>query len=161
MIESRKGLQPHEVRVVEERAELMDKITKLHTFMASKSYQTLDTTVQWYFEEQEKSMKRYSDVLLKRINRFEGKMEDTVIELTRGQELVGFNFNPSNLSQVDKAKKYSADLIDMVLDDHDDKVAKATTENPITYNRNILKTLAVTAMVQAQMAVVKILTWSK
>ena len=42
-----------------------------------------------------------------------------------------------------------------------DKIAKATAENPITYNSNILKTLAVTAMVQAQMAVVKILTWSK
>lgn len=161
MIESKKGLQPHEIRVVEERLELVDKITKLHTFMASKFYQTLDTTAHWHFEEQEKAMKTYSDVLLKRINRFEGKMEHTVIELTRGQELVGFNFNPSNLPQVDKAKKYSADLIDMVLDDHDDKVAKATTENPITYNRNILKTLAVTAMVQAQMAVVKILTWSK
>ena len=76
-------------------------------------------------------------------------------------ELVGYSFNPSNLPEVDRAKKLSADLIDMVLDDHDDKVAKATAENPITYNRNILKTLAITAMVQAQMAVVKILTWSK
>ena len=161
MIESKKGLQPHEVRVVEERAELMDKITKLHTFMNSGFYQTLNKESHKHFEEQEKVMKSYADVLLKRINCFEGKMEDTVIELTRGQELVGFNFNPSNLPQVDKAKKYSADLIDMVLDDHDDKVAKATTENPITYNRNILKTLAITAMVQAQMAVVKILTWSK
>ena len=81
--------------------------------------------------------------------------------VTRGMELVGYSFNPSNLPEVDRAKKLSADLIDMVLDDHDIKVAKATTENPITYNRNILKTLAVTAMVQAQMAVVKILTWSK
>ena len=81
--------------------------------------------------------------------------------VTRGMELVGYSFNPSNLPEVDRAKKLSADLIDMVLNDHDDKIAKATTENPITYNRNILKTLAVTAMVQAQMAVVKILTWSK
>ena len=81
--------------------------------------------------------------------------------VTRGMELVGYSFNPSNLPEVDRAKKLSADLIDMVLDDHDDKIAKATAENPITYNRNILKTLAVTAMVQAQMAVVKILTWSK
>ena len=81
--------------------------------------------------------------------------------VTRGMELVGYSFNPSNLPEVDRAKKLSADLIDMVLDDHDIKVAKATAENPITYNRNILKTLAITAMVQAQMAVVKILTWSK
>ena len=81
--------------------------------------------------------------------------------VTRGMELVGYSFNPSNLPEVDRAKKLSADLIDMVLDDHDDKIAKATAENPITYNRNILKTLAVTALIQAQMAVVKILTWSK
>ena len=81
--------------------------------------------------------------------------------VTRGMELVGYSFNPSKLPEVDRAKKLSADLIDMVLNDHDDKIAKATAENPITYNRNILKTLAVTAMVQAQMAVVKILTWSK
>ena len=81
--------------------------------------------------------------------------------VTRGMELVGYSFNPSNLPEVDRAKKLSADLIDMVLNDHDDKIAKATAENPITYNRNILKTLAITAMVQAQMAVVKILTWSK
>ena len=129
--------------------------------MCSEFYQTLNGTAQFHFEQQEEAMKTYADVLLKRINCFKGKMEDTVIELTRGQELVGFNFNPSNLSQVDKAKKHCADLIDMVLNDHDDKIAKATAENPITYNRNILKTLAVTAMVQAQMAVVKILTWSK
>ena len=30
-----------------------------------------------------------------------------------------------------------------------------------SWNRNVLKTLAVTATVQAQMAVVKILTWNK
>ena len=155
------GLQPHEVRVVEEGTELIDKITKLHSFMKSDFYQTLDEESQRNLEVQESVMKQYADVLLKRINRFEGKMEHTVIELTRGQELVGFNFNPSNLPQVDKAKKHCADLIDMVLNDHDDKIAKATAENPITYNRNILKTLAITAMVQAQMAVVKILTWSK
>lgn len=75
-------------------------------------------------------------------------------EQTRGEELVGLSFNPSSLSTVDKAKRLSADLIDLVLDDHD------TKENP-TWNRNILKTAAVTAIVTAQMAAVKILTWSK
>jgi hypothetical protein len=82
-------------------------------------------------------------------------------EQTRGEELVELSFNPSSLSTVDKAKRLSADLIDLVLDDHDAKVASATAENPITWNRNILKTAAVTAIVAAQMAAVKILTWSK
>lgn len=81
--------------------------------------------------------------------------------LTRGQELVGFRFNPSGLTTVDKAKQLSADLIDMVLDDYDERVAKASEENRITYNTNILKTLAVTTVLQSQMAVVKFITWIK
>lgn len=79
--------------------------------------------------------------------------------MTRGMELVGYSFNPSNLPQIDKAKKLSADLIDMVLDDHDTKTMAGSLN--ATWNRNILKTLAVTTMIQAQMAVVKILTWNK
>ena len=158
-MEKTKGLQPHEVRVVEERTELNDKITKLLTFMASKFYQTLDSELNQNFEEQVKLMKAYSDVLLRRINSFEGTIENTVIELTQGQELVGLTFNPSNLSQVDKAKRLSASLIDMVIEDHN---VKTDYGNKIaSWNRNVLRTAAVTAVVAAQMAVVKILTWSK
>lgn len=83
----------------------------------------------------------------------------TELVLTRGQELVGFRFNPSGLNEVDRAKQLSADLIDMVLDDHDVKTDNGKAM--ASWNRNILKTLAVTAMIQAQMAIVKILTWTK
>lgn len=159
MSEIKKGLQLHEIRVVEERIELMNKITKLHTFMNSDFYQTLNKESQLHFEEQKTTMEKYADVLLKRITLFEGTMENTVINLTRGQELVGSTFNPSNLSQVDRAKKLSADLIDMVLDDHDVKTDNGKAM--ASWNRNVLKTSAVTLMVQAQMAVVKILTWNK
>lgn len=154
-----KGLQPHEVRVVEERVELMDKITKLHKFMGSEFYQTLTELSRNHFELQEIAMKAYADVLLERINQFEGKIEATVIEFTRGQELVGFRFNPSGLNEVDKAKQLSADLIDMVLDDHDVKTEGGLSQS--TWNRNILKTGAVNALIAAQMAVVKSLTWTK
>jgi hypothetical protein len=159
MNEIKKGLQLHEIRVVTERVELIDKITKLHTFMGSNFYQTLSNVSQDHFKEQEKAMKTYSDVLLKRINHFEGKIEDTIIEPTRGQELVGFRFNPSGLNEVDKAKQLSADLIDMVLYDHDDKSDKGNAV--VSWNRNILKTAAINAVIAAQMAVVKILTWTK
>ena len=121
MEETQKGLQPHEVRVVEERTELVDKITKLHAFMASKFYQTLDTTAHWHFEEQEKAMKTYSDVLLKRINRFEGKMEHTVVPLTYGQQMVGLTFNPSGDDMVAKAKQLMAQAIDLVEEAHAEK----------------------------------------
>ena len=79
--------------------------------------------------------------------------------VTRAMELVGYSFNPSNLPQVDKAKKHCADLIDMVLDDHDTKTDNGKAM--ASWSRDVLKTLAIRAMVQAQMAVVTILTWSK
>jgi len=80
-------------------------------------------------------------------------------DLTYGEELVGITFNPSFNPLVDKAKRLSADLIDIVAYDHNVKTenGKATA----SWNRNILRTLAVTTMVQSQMAVVKILTWTK
>jgi len=79
--------------------------------------------------------------------------------VTQGMELVGYSFNPSNLPQVDKAKKLSATLIDMVLIDHEIKTESGN--KMVSWNRNILKTAAINAIIAAQMAIVKILTWSK
>lgn len=159
MEETQKGLQPHEVRVVEERMELIDKITKLHAFMASKFYQTLDSIAHEYFEEQETAMKTYSDVLLRRINRFEGKMEHTVIPLTFGQEAVGYNFNPSGDDKVSKAKKLMADAIDLLEQNHLEKTGNGISS--VTWSRNVFRTAAFNAIIAAQMALVKYLTWSK
>lgn len=78
--------------------------------------------------------------------------------VTRGMELTGITFNPSGLKSVSKAKQLSANLIDMVLDNHD-----KVTDNGnkmASWNRNILKTAAVTSVIAAQQAVVKILTWN-
>lgn len=157
MEETQKGLQPHEVRVVEERTELVDKITKLHAFMASKFYQTLDTTAHWHFEEQEKAMKTYSDVLLKRINRFEGKMEHTVVPLTYGQQMVGLTFNPSGDDMVAKAKQLMAQAIDLVEEAHAEKTDGGN--NMCSRETAIFRTNAVIETVTAQMAIVKYLTW--
>jgi hypothetical protein len=157
MIESKKGLQPHEIRVVEERTELVDKITKLHAFMASDFYETLDSTSQDYFEQQEVAMKNYADVLLYRINRFEGKMEDTVIPLTYGEQLVGLTFNPSGDERVIKAKKLMAQTIDLVEEAHNER----TDGGNIVCSRETatFRTNAVVETVTAQMAIVKYLTW--
>lgn len=86
-------------------------------------------------------------------------MEENQRPLTQGEELVGLSFNPSALPQVDKAKRLSADLIDMVIDDHNVKTDYGN--KMASWNRNVLKTAAITAVVTAQMAVVKILTWAK
>lgn len=80
-------------------------------------------------------------------------------ELTRGQKLVGLTFNPSGREDVTKAKQQSADLIDQVLDEHDRVTISG--EQPASWERNVLKTEAVNAVLRAQQAVVKVLTWSE
>ena len=155
-----KGLQPHEVRVVNERLELIEKITKLHAFMASNFYQTIDETTQNDLEEQVKLMMAYSDVLLKRINRFEGTIENTVIELTFGQQAVGLNFNHAEgiiNKRVHKAKQLNADLIDL-LEEHRNDVTDNGNQVS-SWLSNVLRTAAFNAIIAAQMAVVKYLTW--
>ena len=155
----KKGLLPHEVRVVQERTELVEKITKLHAFMKSDFYGNLKEKDKSKFERQEKVMIEYSEILLERINSFEGKIEDTVIPLTFGQELVGLTFNPSGREDVQKTKLLSAELLDLVANNHNevtDNGNKMASES-----RNIFRKSAIAAIITAQMAVVKLLTWSK
>ena len=65
-----KNLQPHEQRVVDERTELIDKITKLHAFFRTEIFKNIQEEDQNLLEEQGQLMMNYSDVLLKRIARF-------------------------------------------------------------------------------------------
>lgn len=65
-----KQLQPHEQRVVDERTDLIEKITKLHAFLKTEIFENLQEKDQELLEEQVQIMMNYSDVLLKRINRF-------------------------------------------------------------------------------------------
>lgn len=156
-MEEPKGLQPHEIRVVQERNDLVEKITKLHAFMASNFYQTLDKETQDNFEEQEDAMKKYCDVLLKRINRFEGTIENTIIELTFGEKAVGYKFNPSGQNNVDEAKQLMAKSIDLLEKEHN--IATDNGKAMSSWIRNVLRTAAFNAIITAQMALVKYLTW--
>lgn len=74
-------------------------------------------------------------------------------EQTYGQKLVGLDFNHAEgqtHDAVHKAKQLCADLIDLVED----------RRNPNdTRVKNSLTTAATMALVAAQMAVVKVLTW--
>lgn len=65
-----KTLQPHQQRVVDERNELIEKTTKLHTFFKTEIFGNLQEEDKNLLEEQVQLMMNYSDVLLKRINRF-------------------------------------------------------------------------------------------
>jgi hypothetical protein len=155
MQEEQKGLQPHEVRVVQERTELMEKITKLHEFMKSDFYRTINEENQLLFKEQEFAMRNYADTLLKRINLFEGKMEHTVPVYTAGQKAAGVTFNPSNLPNIDKINQFIADIIDII---HIEYNNREISSKP-SWNTNVFRTQAFTSLIVAQMAAVKFITY--
>lgn len=75
-------------------------------------------------------------------------------EQTYGQKLVGLTFNHAEgetHDAVHTAKQHCADLIDMVND------RRSPSDSHI---KNTLSTFAVTSLLAAQMAVVKVLTWN-
>lgn len=97
-------------------------------------------------------------------------------ELTFGQKAVGLKFNHAQgnlFNDVEKAKLLSAELIDLVEKSYNDKLNKVqedfevlskntsmiVTPNPLTRETNIFRTQAFNKLIEAQMAVVKFLTW--
>lgn len=71
-------------------------------------------------------------------------------ELTWGQRLVGFNFNPSRLSEVDVAKQRYADIIDQA------RNLKISTQSEM---QKYIADSAIDLALSAQMMLVKALTW--
>ena len=78
------------------------------------------------------------------------------MSLTFGQKAVGLNFNPSGDENVTKAKQLSADLIDLV-EEHKEKVSSQGIQ--LSWITNVFRTAAFNAVITAQLAVVKFLTW--
>jgi hypothetical protein len=77
-------------------------------------------------------------------------MAQSLRQLTFGEKLVGLNFNPSNDSKVDTAKKLCAQLADLV---HDEMNGRETSEHS-----KILEPFTYGEILNAQMNVVKLLT---
>ena len=78
------------------------------------------------------------------------------MSLTFGQKAVGLDFNPSGDENVTKAKQLSADLIDLV-EEHKEKVSSQGVQ--LSWVTNVFRTAAFNAVIAAQLAVVKFLTW--
>ena len=78
------------------------------------------------------------------------------MSLTFGQKAVGLNFNPSGDENDTKAKQLSADLIDLV-EEHKEKVSSQGVQ--LSWVTNVFRTAAFNAVIAAQLAVVKFLTW--
>ena len=105
-------------------------------------------------EKEELSSKNNKEYLrlIKQIDKMENK------ELTFGQKAVGVKFNPSGDEGVNKAKQLSADLIDLL---KEYKNVKTDYEaKKVSWTTNVLFTAAFNAVVAAQMAVFKYLTWN-
>ena len=79
-----------------------------------------------------------------------------VSEISRGEQLVGINFNPSNNTDVDTIKRACAYLIDVV-EKHREEHGQHGT---LTANRELLMNHAIGEVINAQMNVVKAITFT-
>jgi hypothetical protein len=145
--------QPHEQRVVNERAELFDKITNLHMFFGTPTFESLEQEDQDLLEKQVQLMMDYSDVLLERINRFKQIFMENSRPMTYGEMAVGITFNPGGNSVVNDVNQKFADLIDVANDFRNEKNPSLSSEA----RRHA--SIAITEMESAQMRLVKALTF--
>ena len=84
-------------------------------------------------------------------------VEDGVRPQTFGEKAVGITFNPSGSDEVYEAKMLAAKQIDLL-----EKVHNKVTDDGkamSSWVRNVFRTQAFNALISAQMAVVKYLTW--
>ncbi|NBM50700.1 MULTISPECIES: crAss001_48 related protein [Proteus] len=63
-------MQPHQQRVVDEKSELDDKITKLTAFISGDIFKSLECRDQELLSQQLGHMRSYSETLSLRIERF-------------------------------------------------------------------------------------------
>lgn len=63
-------LLPHQMRVVDEKTDLDNRLSKLKTFCLTPLFQSLPTEEKQRLTEQEMHMRNYSDVLGRRIAAF-------------------------------------------------------------------------------------------
>ena len=63
-------MQPYQARVVEEKAELDEKLAKLQAFLSTPIYQALDSEERIRLQRQSSIMQEYSDILAERIAAF-------------------------------------------------------------------------------------------
>jgi hypothetical protein len=78
-----------------------------------------------------------------------------ISEISRGEQLVGITFNPSGNSEVDTVKRACAYLIDVIEKHREDSIANGT----LIANREFLMDHAIGEIINAQMNVVKVITF--
>ena len=141
----------HEQRVIVEANELSVKVVALKTFIDSNPvFEKLEMDEKERLHLQYNLMKSYFEILEKRILNFKDLVPVEEKEPTFGELAVELSFNPSRLSDVDKVKRAFANLIDM-----------CNNISTFTYLGNTLKGMAIRACIEAQMGVVKLITFKE
>ena len=85
--------------------------------------------------------------------------EESTRPMTFGEKAVGLTFNPSGDEKVNKAKQLMADALDLLKESEAEK-AKSSAGNAIaSWEANVFRTNAFNKIVDAQMALVKYITW--
>ena len=74
---------------------------------------------------------------------------------TFGEKAVGLTFNPSGDEKVHKAKQLMADALDLLKEVEEEK-----TKIGVTWEANVFRTNAFNKIVDAQMSLVKYITWN-
>lgn len=79
---------------------------------------------------------------------------------TFGEKLVGLTFNPSGDEKVNRAKKLMADALDLLKEVEIEELEKFKYGiSRESWEKGILRTNAVSNILDAQMALVKYITW--
>mgnify|MGYP003603720872 FL=1 len=96
-------------------------------------------------------------IIINGVGSLKNLKKENMEELTFGQKAVGLTFNPSGDDNVTKAKQLMAEAIDLLEKDHAEKTDNGNMMS--SWTRNVFRTAAFNAIITAQMALVKYLTW--
>ena len=98
-------------------------------------------------------------IIINGVGSLKNLKKENMEELTFGQKAVGLPFNPSGDVTVTRVKQLCAELIDIV----EQKIEFDESTKPegtrLSWATNVFRTAAFNAIIAAQMAVVKFLTW--
>ena len=79
-------------------------------------------------------------------------------ELTFGEKAVGLTFNPSGDEKVNKAKQIMAEALDLLKEAEEEKTDNGKAMQ--SWEANVFRTNAFNKIVDAQMSLVKYITWN-
>ena len=86
--------------------------------------------------------------------------KETSRELTFGEKAVGLTFNPSGDEKVNKAKMLMADALDLLKEAEAEKAKLSVGNSFASWEANVFRTNAFNKIVDAQMSLVKYITWN-